>query len=79
MASSESLVLRVAGRDDAAAVAALHADSWRQHYRVAYSDARTGVSLRLLGRAARSGHAAADPNGSALVVWVRVRFVGRSA
>src|SRR5436853_6118249 len=30
---------RFAGPADAAAVAALHADSWRRHYRGAYSDA----------------------------------------
>jgi len=30
---------RLAGLGDAAAVAALHADSWRRHYRGAYSDA----------------------------------------
>ncbi|MBY8879771.1 GNAT family N-acetyltransferase [Actinacidiphila acidipaludis] len=31
--------LRAAGERDAAAVARLHADSWRRHYRGAYSDA----------------------------------------
>jgi ribosomal protein S18 acetylase RimI-like enzyme len=31
--------LRLAGAADADAVAALHADSWRRHYRGAYSDA----------------------------------------
>lgn len=30
---------RAAGADDAQAVAALHADSWRRHYRGAFSDA----------------------------------------
>ena len=30
---------RAAGPDDAVAVAALHTDSWRRHYRGAYSDA----------------------------------------
>jgi ribosomal protein S18 acetylase RimI-like enzyme len=30
--------LRRAGADDAAAIAHLHADSWRRHYRGAYSD-----------------------------------------
>jgi GNAT superfamily N-acetyltransferase len=32
-------VFRVAGRSDAEAVATLHADSWRRHYRGVYSDA----------------------------------------
>ncbi len=31
--------IRLAGRSDAEAIAALHADSWRRHYRGAYSDA----------------------------------------
>jgi GNAT superfamily N-acetyltransferase len=51
---------RAAGRDDARAVAELHADSWRRHYRGAYSDAlldnlhvayglkRRGIGTRLL-------------------------------
>lgn len=34
-----SLRFRAAGADDAQSVAALHADSWRRHYRGAYSDA----------------------------------------
>jgi GNAT superfamily N-acetyltransferase len=33
-----SLTFRLAGPADAAAVAHLHADSWRRHYRGAYSD-----------------------------------------
>lgn len=33
------LTLRAAGQGDAEAVALLHADSWRRHYRGAYSDA----------------------------------------
>lgn len=37
--SAPGITLRLAGCDDAAAVAALHADSWRRHYRGAYSDA----------------------------------------
>lgn len=39
MASLEELQFRVAGPGDAPAVAELHADSWRRHYRGAYSDA----------------------------------------
>jgi ribosomal protein S18 acetylase RimI-like enzyme len=38
-AAPTGLRLRVAGRSDAAEIAALHADSWRRHYRGAYSDA----------------------------------------
>ena len=39
MAHSEDLRLRLARPADAAAIAALHADSWRRHYRGAYADA----------------------------------------
>jgi ribosomal protein S18 acetylase RimI-like enzyme len=34
----DDLQFRFAGRSDAGAVARLHADSWRRHYRGAYSD-----------------------------------------
>src|SRR6185312_8035248 len=37
--ASMSLTFRLARPADAAAIAALHADSWRRHYRGAYSDA----------------------------------------
>ncbi len=39
VAPLEALQFRVAGPDDARAAAELHADSWRRHYRGAYSDA----------------------------------------
>lgn len=39
MVHIEDLLFRSAGADDAEAVAHLHADSWRRHYRGAYSDA----------------------------------------
>jgi len=39
MASLDDLQFRQATASDAEAVAALHADSWRRHYRGAYSDA----------------------------------------
>jgi ribosomal protein S18 acetylase RimI-like enzyme len=39
MADLAELQLRLAGLADAEAVANLHADSWRRHYRGAYSDA----------------------------------------
>ena len=42
---------RKASASDARAVAALHADSWRRHYRGAYSDAFLDYeALELLGR-----------------------------
>jgi ribosomal protein S18 acetylase RimI-like enzyme len=37
--SPDDVRFRAAAADDAAAVARLHADSWRRHYRGAYSDA----------------------------------------
>ena len=39
MTSPDDLRFRTADADDAAAVAGLHADSWRRHYRGAFSDA----------------------------------------
>ncbi len=39
MACFDGLRFRLAGPTDAEAVATLHADSWRRHYRGAYSDA----------------------------------------
>ena len=39
MTSPDDLRFRTAGAADAAAVAGLHADSWRRHYRGAFSDA----------------------------------------
>jgi ribosomal protein S18 acetylase RimI-like enzyme len=39
MTSPDDLRLRAADAHDAAAVAGLHADSWRRHYRGAFSDA----------------------------------------
>jgi ribosomal protein S18 acetylase RimI-like enzyme len=38
-ASVDDLTFRSAGSSDADAIAALHADSWRRHYRGAYADA----------------------------------------
>src|SRR4030095_1178712 len=37
-AATDEMDFRVAGPSDAEAIAALHADSWRRHYRGAYSD-----------------------------------------
>jgi GNAT superfamily N-acetyltransferase len=39
MPASAELKFRTAGRGDAQAIAALHADSWQRHYRGAFSDA----------------------------------------
>jgi ribosomal protein S18 acetylase RimI-like enzyme len=39
MAADDAVTYRAARPSDAPAIAALHADSWRRHYRGAYSDA----------------------------------------
>lgn len=39
MAQLGDVTIRRAGSEDATAIAGLHADSWRRHYRGAYSDA----------------------------------------
>jgi ribosomal protein S18 acetylase RimI-like enzyme len=39
MTAEDEMRFRAAAPDDAPAIAALHADSWRRHYRGAYSDA----------------------------------------
>jgi ribosomal protein S18 acetylase RimI-like enzyme len=39
MPQSADLTIRHAGSEDTAAISALHADSWRRHYRGAYADA----------------------------------------
>jgi ribosomal protein S18 acetylase RimI-like enzyme len=38
MPGPDEVRFRTGGPGDAAAIAALHADSWRRHYRIAYSD-----------------------------------------
>ncbi|GAA1370458.1 GNAT family N-acetyltransferase [Streptomyces beijiangensis] len=62
-----SLKFRAAGRDDAEGIARLHADSWRRHYRGAYSDEFLDgdvVSNRLTVWASRL----ATPSASATIV-----------
>lgn len=79
----EPLRLRTAGPDDAEAIALLHADSWRRHYRGAYSDTfldgdvaadrRTVWSQRLADRRARGATVLAEHGGD-LVGFVHVVF-----
>lgn len=81
-----SLRLRTAGPDDAEGIASLHADSWRRHYRGAYSDAfldgdvaadrRAVWSRRLADREARSATVVAEDGGEGgdLVGFVHVAF-----
>jgi GNAT superfamily N-acetyltransferase len=74
---------RSAGPDDAGAVAALHADSWRRHYRGAYSDAfldgdvvadRLSVWTERLGRRDRSSRTIVAEDESGLVGFVHTIF-----
>ncbi|MEU4428600.1 GNAT family N-acetyltransferase [Actinoplanes sp. NPDC024001] len=61
------LSLRPAGPGDAAAVAALHADSWRRHYRGAYRDAFLDGDV-LADRLAVWSARLADPDGTRTVL-----------
>lgn len=81
VAGAGDLLWRRAGPGDAAAVAGLHADSWRRHYRGAYSDAYLDGDVgpdRLLvwesRLAAPDGSSATilAEDGSALVGFVHV-------
>ncbi|MDQ0718001.1 glutamate dehydrogenase/leucine dehydrogenase/GNAT superfamily N-acetyltransferase [Streptomyces luteogriseus] len=62
-----SLRLRAAGPDDAENMALLHADSWRRHYRGAYSDAFLDGDVVADRRSVWSSRLSA-PSGSATVV-----------
>lgn len=73
---NDALSLRLAGPSDADAVAALHADSWRRHYRGAYTgayldgdldrDRRAVWSERLLRPSSRARTVLAEANGELL-------------
>lgn len=67
---SEPVAFRLAEQSDAPGVAALHADSWRRHYRGAYADAFLDgdvVSDRLAVWSDRLGDGG-DPNGQYTVL-----------
>jgi ribosomal protein S18 acetylase RimI-like enzyme len=77
-----SLSFRPAGPDDAEAVALLHADSWRRHYRGAYADSfldgdivgdRLAVWSARLATAGSSATVLAE-DGAGLVGFVHVAF-----
>lgn len=78
-----SLRVRTAGPDDAESVALLHADSWRRHYRGAYSDSfldgdiaadrRCVWTARLAARSSGSTTVLAE-DGTGLVGFVHVVF-----
>jgi len=79
------LAFRSATSDDAGRIAALHADSWRRHYRGAYADSfldgdveadrRAVWSVRLAPAADRSGSATIlAEHGDRLVGFIHVVF-----
>jgi ribosomal protein S18 acetylase RimI-like enzyme len=77
------LRLRVARRSDAAAIAALHADSWRRHYRGAYSDSfldgdvhadRLAVWTEHLQSSDSQGHTIVAEDGSGLIGFAHTVF-----
>jgi len=80
--TTDGLRFRAAGPDDAEQVALLHADSWRRHYRGAYSDSyldgdvvtdrRSAWSSLLADQAGRTTILAEDATG--LVGFVHVIF-----
>jgi ribosomal protein S18 acetylase RimI-like enzyme len=80
--TTDGLRFRAAGPDDAEKVALLHADSWRRHYRGAFSDSfldgdvvtdrRSVWSSLLAGQAGRTTILAEDATG--LVGFVHVIF-----
>ena len=64
------LTFRPAGSDDAPAIAALHADSWRRHYRGAYSDSYLDGDL-VTERLAVWSSRLATPDGTGTVIAER--------
>ena len=79
----EHLRFRLAGVSDARAVGALHADSWRRHYRGAYSDAfldgdvhadRLDVWTERLAKPDRPGQTIVAQDGERLVGFAHTIF-----
>jgi GNAT superfamily N-acetyltransferase len=79
----DDLRFRLADVSDAPAVAALHADSWRRHYRGAYSDAfldgdveadRLAVWAQRLGEPDRATHTIVAERGGHLIAFARTVF-----
>jgi GNAT superfamily N-acetyltransferase len=63
----DELTFRPAGSDDAEAIALLHADSWRRHYRGAYSDAYLDGDVVANRRSVWSSRLAAPTHGATIV------------
>ena len=71
-------LLRAAGPADAGLIAALHADSWRRHYRGAYSDAFLDGDVEADRRAFWTAHLAA-PAGQATSPTAAATTTGSAA
>ncbi len=67
---------RSAGPDDAERVAALHADSWRRHYRGAYADSFLDGDIATERRAVWSQRLATPANTATVVAEQDDQFVG---
>jgi predicted N-acetyltransferase YhbS len=77
MTSPDDLRFRAADADDAAAVAGLHADSWRRHYRGAFSDAFLDGDVAGYLLAAWTGRLSApDPLACTIVAELDGEVVG---
>jgi hypothetical protein len=75
--SPDDLRFRAAEADDAAAVAGLHADSWRRHYRGAFSDAFLDGDVAGYLLAEWTGRLSApDPQACTIVVELDGEVVG---
>jgi GNAT superfamily N-acetyltransferase len=73
----DELRFRAAGRDDADAIAALHADSWRRHYRGAFSDDfLDGDVTGVLRDRWRGRFATPDPRTRTILAWQGGELVG---
>lgn len=71
-----SLRFRAAGLDDAAKVARLHADSWRRHYRNAYTDSFLDGDVVADRRSVWSSRLAAPINSMTVVAEDATELVG---
>jgi ribosomal protein S18 acetylase RimI-like enzyme len=68
--------LRLAGADDAEQVAALHADSWRRHYRGAYADSFLDGDIASNRRSVWSVRLAASTNSETILAEHGGRLAG---